>query len=271
MPWARCRERTRADGPATTHARRPCIPTRRGMEWALPAGWKGERHGDAGDVPGAVFGGLPGPAAEQGDLGLPDLRRDPDPDRARKRLGQRDVDAVLRARRNLRSMGRGWAALPGSVADDPLPTEVPALVVRLEPGAPAVHEPGPRIRPADGRPVSGNRPGAVRPPRLPVPGRGAGPQPVAPAGEVVPSDPPLHRAVLPVDRARGDRDRRVVRDPLHRTVPEGDVRFRRGRDPLGRQGGRLRVHTRHGSLPALLAGTVALRTGLPGGPDGARS
>src|SRR5256885_1073046 len=76
---------------------------------------------------------------------------------------------------------------------DPVPTEVPALVVRLEPRAAALLQSSPGLHPPHGRPLSGNRRATGCPPRLRLPGCGPGPEPVAPPGEVVPGDPALHR------------------------------------------------------------------------------
>ena len=57
-------------------------------------------------------------------------------------------------------------------------------------------------------------------------------QPVASSGEVVPGDPPLYRTGLPGHRGGRGGDHCLVRHPVHRTLPEGDVRFRGRRHPL---------------------------------------
>src|SRR5215210_837948 len=63
-------------------------------------------------------------------------------------------------------------------------------------------------------------------------GPGGAPQPLAVARQVVPADPALHRALLPVVRVRrGDR-RRVLRDPVHGAPPARDIRLQGRRDAL---------------------------------------
>jgi len=74
---------------------------------------------------------------------------------------------------------------------------------------------------------------------------------VAAASQVVPRDPSLHRAVLPVHRDGRGGHRRLVRNPLHWPLPEVHVQLRRGRHPLVQPGGWLRVHSRHGPIPAI--------------------
>ena len=54
--------------------------------------------------------------------------------------------------------------------------------------------------------------------RLSLPGREAGPQPLAAAREVAARDPPLHPARLPLDRGRDLGGDRLVCDPLHRPL-----------------------------------------------------
>src|SRR2546425_11444294 len=89
-------------------------------------------NGDAaGNVPGAVLGGLSRSAAQQADHGLSDLRGHPDPDRARDRLG-RDLAVVAWKRDDGGGGGRGRPAVLRPPPHDPVPTEVPAVVVRLE-------------------------------------------------------------------------------------------------------------------------------------------
>ena len=56
----------------------------------------------------------------------------------------------------------GRAAVPGAAADDPVPAEVPALVVRLEPRAAPVLEPDRRLSRPDGRPLPLHRRAAGR-------------------------------------------------------------------------------------------------------------
>src|SRR6185312_3396126 len=105
-----------------------------------------------------------------------------------------------RAGGRLAGAGRRWAAGPAAVSDDPVPAEVPALVVRLEPRADAVHEPRRRLLRAAERPLPVDGRPPVRPPRLRVPRRGARPQPLAAAGQVAARDPALLRAAVPLDR-----------------------------------------------------------------------
>ena len=98
------------------------------------------------------------------------------------------------------SLGGAGLLFAADSVDDPVPAQVPALVVRLEPRADALREPRLRLRPADGRPLPVHRRPPVRPPRLPLSGCRARAEPLAAAGEVAPGDPALHRPVLPLDR-----------------------------------------------------------------------
>src|SRR5438093_10200037 len=108
--------------------------------------------GNATDgVPGAVLGRLPRSVFEQADLCLSDLRSHPDLDRARKRVWRRGSGLVLLAWPDVPSVGGSRrAAVPRPAPHDPIPPEVPALVVRLEPGAAAVHQSSAHLCPADG-------------------------------------------------------------------------------------------------------------------------
>src|SRR5712692_6350786 len=92
--------------------------------------------GDAGTVSGPVLGRLPGPAAQQVDYRVSDLRRYPDPDRAQQRV-RLHVGGLL-AQSHVRGVRRGRSAVLRSSAHDPVPAEVSALVVRVEPGATAL-------------------------------------------------------------------------------------------------------------------------------------
>ena len=56
-----------------------------------------------------------------------------------------------------RRRGRGRPAVPRPAADDLVPAEVPPVVVRLEPGAAAVQQPGVDLPGPDGRPVPVHR------------------------------------------------------------------------------------------------------------------
>ena len=85
----------------------------------------------------------------------------------------------------------------------------------------------------------------------PYPDAPARPEPLAPAGQVVPGDPALRRPVLPVHRRGRRRDHRVVRHPVHRTLPTWTLRLRRGRHPLAQPRGRLCPRARHRPVPAL--------------------
>ncbi len=99
----------------------------------------------------------------------------------------------------------------------------------------------------------------VRAPGLCLPRRGARSQPVAASGEMVPGHPTLHRAVLPAHRDGRGGDHRLVRHPVHRALPQGDVRFRGGRHPLGQPGHRLRGRPGHRPVPAVSAEPVRYR------------
>src|SRR6266516_3721570 len=187
----------------------------------------------------AVLGRLSRPRAEPPHDRLPADRRDPDLDRRShaRRSHQRERGWTrLHAGR-----GHRRTALRRTAPDDPVPPEVPALVVRLEPRAAEVHEPGRRLPRLDGRHVPLHRRAPVRRPRPPLLGRARGAEPLAAAGEVAAGHPPL-------------RDRGVVRDPLHRPLPAGPLRLRRGRPPLDEPGRCLRLHPRHGRIPAVQAG-----------------
>src|SRR5919198_518104 len=105
-------------------------------------------------VPGAVLGRVPGSAAQPAHHGLPADRRDPDRDRARDRRRRRRRLGLGPRQRGGR--GNRRVALPGSPPDDRVPAEVPALVVRLEPRAAPVRQPGRRLSGLDGRPLPGH-------------------------------------------------------------------------------------------------------------------
>src|SRR3954454_20156109 len=91
-------------------------------------------------------------------------------------------------------IGGGGPAGPGAAADDRLPSALSRLVVRLEPGAPAVREPGGGLRGADGRPLSIDHGSPERPPRAAAPCRSRHESPpVAAAREVAAGDPALRR------------------------------------------------------------------------------
>src|SRR5918994_2105943 len=130
---------------------------RLGVGSGAPTTNKGAR--DERAVPGAVLRHLPGAAAQPAVHVLSHLRGDSDRDRAQPRdgvlvelHGGRRHDDLHRRRRRV--------PVPAPAADDPVPQEVPAVVVRLEPGAAAVHEQGRDLRRADGRsvPVHGRAP-----------------------------------------------------------------------------------------------------------------
>ena len=63
--------------------------------------------------------------------------------------------------------------------------------------------------------------------------------------------PALRGAVLPLHRRLLCRDRRMVRDPVHRSLPARDVRLPRRRRPLDQQGDRVRPRAGHRPLPAV--------------------
>ena len=160
---------------------------------------------------------LPGQASQQAQHLLPLPVDHPDP--RHRLLGGLGDDLATRRRLRL-AAGRRRSSVPAPGADAPLPQEVPALVVRLEPPAHAV--PGARLglrRATSGR-IPLHRRGAGGPSRFPLSRRQAA-QSRASAGQVVPGHPPLDRALLPVDRSRGLRHHRLVRHPLHRQVPAG--------------------------------------------------
>src|SRR4029079_6945153 len=113
---------------------------------------------------------------------------------------------------------------------DSLPAEVSALVVRLEPRAAALPEPGRRLPGAAERSVPVDRRAPVRAAGAAIPGCEAGSQSLVAARQVAARDPGLSRAGLPL--ASGAlRDRlRVVRDSFHGSLSARAVRVRcRGR------------------------------------------
>src|SRR6266851_4177175 len=99
--------------------------------------------------------------------------------------------------------GCGRPAGPRAAADDPLPAQVPQVVVRLEPGAAAVQQPGGGLRRADGRHLPVDRRAPVGAPGLSIPGRAGRAEQVLAPGEVAPRDPALHRPSLPAYRRSG--------------------------------------------------------------------
>ncbi len=122
----------------------------------------------------------------------------------------------------------------------PVPPAVSEVVVRLPRSNSTGRRPGHRLFRAADRHVPVDRRHPERPSGHRLPGeRRARLEPVAPAREVAYRDPPLHHPVLPVDRGVLLRDHRLVRDPLHREVPEGSVRLRRRRRAVEPAGVRL--------------------------------
>src|SRR4029079_13985135 len=81
---------------------------------------------------------------------------------------------------------------------DSLSAEVSALVVRLEPRAAALPEPGRRLPGAAERSVPVDRRATVRAAGAAIPGCEAGLQSLAAARQVAARDPALHRAGLPL-------------------------------------------------------------------------
>src|SRR5262252_4444550 len=216
-----------------------------------------ERPDDRRWLPRSVLSGLPGPSPRSPDDGLPDLHRRTDRHRAGD-AGGRHV-AVGRPR-GLDGPGRGRRApVLGPAADDPLPAEVPALVVRLEPRAAALFQPRYGLPRADGRPLPVDGRGAVRSPRLPLSRRAARAQPLAAPGQVVPRPSALHRAVLPGHRGVRGGHRRLVRHPPLGALPADSLRLRRGRPSLGQPGYRLRADPRDRRIPALPTQRLTVR------------
>ena len=81
---------------------------------------------------------------------------------------------------------------------------------------------------AHGRPVPVDHRSTVGAPRLRLSRRRPRTQPVASAGEVAAGHPPLHRAWRSCGSPSSRGDRRLVRDPVHRAVPEGIFDFVEG-------------------------------------------
>src|SRR6266705_170295 len=116
-----------------------------------------DSHGDSnspGLVSGAVLGRLSGPAAEPADNLLPNHHGHSDRDRARCCLRSDLAVVVGRPDRDRRSR---WSAVLRSFADDPVPAQVPEVVVRLESGAAAFKTPVRNLPPAHGDRLPVNR------------------------------------------------------------------------------------------------------------------
>src|SRR5205807_4246466 len=126
---------------------------------------------------------------------------------------------------HVRDGDRRRVGVPIAGADARFPPEVPALVVRLEPELPSVLLPHLGLRVLARRPLSIDRRGAGRPPRIPVPGRRSI-EPLAATGQMAACHPALHRSVLPGYRRRGGGDHRLVRDSFHGHVSTGPIRLR---------------------------------------------
>src|SRR5918911_3167134 len=94
------------------------------------------------DLSSSIRGGLSGPGAGPADDVLAAHRGHPYSGRRRRRLGHH-----LALRSGVRHDGAaGWrSALPAHAAHDPLSPQVSALVVRVEPRAAALLEPGHRL------------------------------------------------------------------------------------------------------------------------------
>ncbi len=101
--------------------------------------------------------------------------------------------------RRHRERGRWWCRVALMIV---VPAEVPALVVRLQPPADRFVDAGRRLPGSDDRPLPVDRRGTVRPPRTRLPRRRAGPQPLAPAGEVAAGHPHYVVLLLPQHRCR---------------------------------------------------------------------
>ena len=135
---------------------------------------------------------------------------------------------------------------------------------------------GIRGRPSEpGAAAAISMPAAVTSGGCPLPGdggRGARPGPLALAlaREVVPRDPALVRARLPLGGVRRADGRRLLRDPLHRPLPEGALRLQRRRPAVDVARRLLRdERDRYRPVPAVLAGrgaglSGAARDSVPG-------
>jgi hypothetical protein len=96
----------------------------------------------------------------------------------------------------------------------------------------------------------------ARPTVYPSPARRARPaaEPLALDREVAPRDPPLHRAHIPLDRVLDPERRRILRDPVHRSLPARHLRLQRRRPALDVARRLLHIlGARHRSLPAVHA------------------
>ena len=133
--------------------------------------------------------------------------------------------------------GRSRAALLAAAADDRVPPEVPALVVRLEPRAAAVREPRRRLPRADGRPLSVDR-------RAAVGAASTSPIPTRRTGSIAGC-----RSSSGCSRSRTTscsssciiarvlrRRRRLVRDPLHRAATRAACSTSSSASSAGRTG-----------------------------------
>src|SRR5262249_39595343 len=152
--------------------------------------------------------------------------------------------------------GRRGSTVLRPLADDLVPAEVPPVVVRLEPGTAAVHQPGRNLPRTDGRPVPLHRRPPVGAPRLPLPGRRPRPEPVAAPGEVAAAHPPLLLVVLPRPPPPRGGVRRWFRLFFPRPPPGGFVRLRGGSPPRNRRGRCFRPPPHPRPVPAVPAGTM---------------
>src|SRR5918912_3037441 len=102
------------------------------------------------NLSGSIHGRLSRPGAGPADDVLAAHRGHPYSGRRHLRLGRH-----LALRSGVRHDGAAgwWPALPAHAAHDPLPPEVSALVVRVEPRAAALLEPGHRLPGPAGRPL----------------------------------------------------------------------------------------------------------------------
>src|SRR5262249_1137946 len=143
--------------------------------------------------------------------------------------------------------------LPARAADDPVPAEIPALVVRLEPGTSAVQQPNRHLPVTHGRHLSLDRRAAGPSPRLSLPRRGERAQPRHAAGEVAPRNPPLPPPFLPPRGRLLLRLIRLVRVSPPRGVPAGGVKLRGGGPPREQGGVRVPLPPGHRQVPAVPA------------------
>ena len=135
--------------------------------------------------------------------------------------------------------------------DSGFPTQIPALVVRLEPGTQPLRLPHRGLRPRPARRIPLHRRPPGRPPGHRLPRRPGRPQPLAPPRQVVPGHPPLHRAGHPRHPGLHRRHPRLDHGRHHRPVPPRPSSISSSASSATAPRPGLRLHAHHRPLPTL--------------------